>query len=244
MPAEFYVCIMTPEKEFVAILKKNQALFHPVVPFQSEKDKLVDLDLTSANKELSEEIYGDTEKFSGYISHYLQRNNAKYAIGGYNENRIVYSRSTVFDAPAEDEEPRRIHLGMDIWGAAGTPVYCPAGGMVHSFAMNNRLGDYGATIILLHQLDGFPFYTLYGHLSERDLAITAGSYINRGQIFGHFGEPRENGHWPPHLHFQVILDIEMMEGDYPGVCSQSQQAFYLSNCPDPDLILQLKRFLR
>jgi hypothetical protein len=41
----------------------------------------------------------------------------------------------------------------------------PMNGLVHSFAFNNRLGDYGATIILVHQLIGKSFYTLYGHLS-------------------------------------------------------------------------------
>ena len=33
------------------------------------------------------------------------------------------------------------------------------GGMVHSFAFNDRHGDYGATLILSHQLDSVSFYT-------------------------------------------------------------------------------------
>jgi murein DD-endopeptidase MepM/ murein hydrolase activator NlpD len=165
-----------------------------------------------------------------------------YGIGGYAEQRTVYSRSKVFDAP-DGGEPRRLHLGTDIWGKAGTEVFAPIGGMVHSFKFNDAYGDYGATIILLHQLEGTAFYTLYGHLSLKDIALIEGQYINRGQAFAHFGEPHENGHWPPHLHFQIIENIELNEGDYPGVCRLSDQEFYLKNCPDADLILQMNQYI-
>jgi len=58
-------------------------------------------------------------------------------------------------------------------------------------------------------------------------------------VFAHFGEPAENGQWPPHLHFQLILDMESKKGDYPGVCSLPQRQKYLDNCPDPDALLNL-----
>jgi murein DD-endopeptidase MepM/ murein hydrolase activator NlpD len=117
-------------------------------------------------------------------------------------------------------EPRRLHLGIDIWAETGTPVHAFMGGMVHSFAFNNNFGDYGATLILLHQLDGIAFYSLYGHISLNDInTIQAGEYVSRGEKIAHFGGPAENGNWPPHLHFQVIYDIELNKGDYPwGVC--------------------------
>ena len=142
-------------------------------------------------------------------------------------------------------EPRRLHLGTDIWGPEGTPVFAAMGGMIHSFAFNNHFGDYGATLILLHQLDGLPFYTLYGHLCLKDIEhISTGQYMTRGQKIARFGQPHENGHWPPHLHFQIILDIGLYEGDYPGVCKYSEREYYLNNCPDPDVILQMNRYLK
>jgi murein DD-endopeptidase MepM/ murein hydrolase activator NlpD len=235
---------MTRAHELLHILKKHCSSFHSVVPFNSETDKLFKLDFTENNKELTSSVIDNTENFCAYIDNKLQQTGCRYGIGGYAEHRTVYSRSKVFDADKPGEEPRRLHLGVDIWGPAGTPVYAFMGGMIHSFAFNNRLGDYGATLVLLHQLDGFPFYTLYGHISLADISnIKEGQYVTHGQQIAKFGQPHENGHWPPHLHFQVIADMELNEGDYPGVCKYSEREKYLSNCPDPDAILQLNRFL-
>ncbi len=226
----------------------QQLKSHPyqqVVHFDKAADKLLLLDFTEANKELTAEIISDTKKFSDYISHKLHSANATLGIGGYNEHRTVYSRSRVFDATDPHEEPRRLHLGTDIWGTAGTPVFAPLDGVVHSFAFNDQYGDYGATIILYHQLNGSSFHTLYGHLSLKDLnGLTEGKQIKAGDRIAHFGEPQENGHWPPHLHFQLIIDMEGKKGDYPGVCKFSEREKYLSNCPDPDLILQMNTSLR
>jgi hypothetical protein len=67
--------------------------------------------------------------------------------------------------------------------------------------------------------------------------------IKKGALLAHFGEPHENGHWPPHLHFQLIRNIGLAKGDYPGVCRFSEREKYLSNCPDPDSVANLYRFV-
>jgi len=228
---------------FENIIRKHQYLFHRVVDFNPATDKLCPLDFTEKNTELT------PDKLRYALTDYVQKKinaaDSRYGIGGYNEHRTIYSISNVFDGKQPNEEPRRLHLGIDIWGPVGTPVYAFMGGMVHSFAFNDQHGDYGATLILLHQLDGLPFYTLYGHLSLRDIqSISAGNYVSIGQTIAHFGNQNENGHWPPHLHFQIILDMELKEGDYPGVCKYSEREKYLANCPDPDLILQLNRYIK
>jgi len=226
------------------ILIKNQHTFHPVVEFDANKERFFLFDFTSNNRELTADIIEDAEKFREYIESKLKTAGCRLGIGGYAEHRTVYSRSGVFDADKDEEEPRRLHLATDIWGKAGTPVFAPLGGMVHSVAYNDQFGDYGATVVLLHQLEGCSFYTLYGHMSLRDIRhLTSGQYVVRGAEIAHFGEPHENGHWPPHLHFQVILDIGMYAGDYPGVCKYSEKEQYLKNCPDPDLILQMNRYI-
>ncbi len=222
------------------LLLKYAHTFHNVVPFKAGVNELVKLDFTLANTILTSETLLDTQAFSAYIDKMLGQQ-CLYGIGGYAENRTIYSRSQHFDG----SEPRRLHLGIDIWGKAGTPVYAPLGGYVHSFAFNDRFGDYGATIILHHQLDGLSFNTLYGHLSLADLTgMQEGIYISRGVEFAHFGAPNENGYWPPHLHFQVVNDMFELKGDYPGVCAYSEKEKYLSNCPDPDAILQMMQYAK
>jgi murein DD-endopeptidase MepM/ murein hydrolase activator NlpD len=224
------------------ILQRNAHIFHPVVAFNPAMERVIKMDFTANNSILTAEIVSDTKRFSDYVNDTLKQQNATYGIGGYLEHRTVYSRSEVFDSKG-NEEPRRLHLGIDIWGEAGTPVYAPLGGMVHSFAFNDRFGDYGATIILQHQIETFQFHTLYGHLSLRDIEnLKEGKFISRGECIAHFGQPDENGHWPPHLHFQIIIDMELKEGDYPGVAKFSEKEKYAANCPDPDLILKMIRY--
>ncbi len=224
-------------------LQQSAFSFHPVVPFHSQNDKLLLMDFTAGNTELSDEIVNNTNLFTQYINNKLERNNALYGIGGYAEHRTIYARSEVFNSTGEKNVPRRLHLGIDIWGKPATPVFAPLGGVVHSFAFNDKYGDYGATIVLLHQLNGTAFYTLYGHLSVSNLTkLEAGKYISLGEPIGNFGEPFENGNWAPHLHFQIIKNMEGKWGDYPGVCVVSEKEKYLQNCPDPDLILGMMQY--
>jgi peptidoglycan LD-endopeptidase LytH len=228
------------------ILRRNQDLFHPVVPFDFLMDKLHKLDLTANNTELTADIYSSTELFSEYIDKLRDRHHARYLVGGYDELRQMYVRSDLFGAndssSAHVEEPRRLHLGIDLWGPAGTPVSAPLDGTVHSFKFNDRFGDYGATIILMHQIDGYTFHSLYGHLSLRDISnLEVATSLSKGTEFAHFGNLHENGQWPPHLHFQLIHDIGAFVGDYPGVCKYSEREKYLKNCPDPEIILQFNK---
>ena len=227
----------------VLSLGKYPGIFHPVVPFDHAKDRLLALDFTAANKELTTGILKDTKQFTQWVNDKLSKAGARYGIGGYDEHRTVYSISKVFDG-APGEEPRRLHLGIDIWGKPRTPVMAPLDGIVHSFAFNDNYGDYGATIILSHQLEGDHFYTLYGHLSLNSIKnLNAGDRLEKGDLFAELGIPAENGQWPPHLHFQLILDIGGWSGDYPGVCKFSEKEKWLENSPDPDLILQLNKYI-
>lgn len=216
-----------------------------VVPFDPQTDHLLLFDLTAANKTLTPEIVGDTAIFSSYINSRLEAAGATYGIGGYNEHRTVYARSGLFDGAADTEEPRRLHLGIDIWGATGTPVSAPVAGTVHSFANNEGYGDYGATIILQHNIGDFVFYSLYGHLAARDLKhLKVDQPVSAGEVIAHFGQPEENGQWPPHLHFQLMLDMRGCNGDYPGVCKYSEREQWLANSPDPDLFLQMMQYAK
>ncbi|WP_316795818.1 peptidoglycan DD-metalloendopeptidase family protein [Pedobacter agri] len=222
-------------KTFEQLISSKATSFHRVVNFDIEKDKILSLDFTAENTELTNEILDETDSFSKWVNNKLLSANARYGIGGYNEHRTIYSRSAHFNTL---EEPRRLHLGVDIWGEAGTPIYNFYNATVHSFANNNTFGDYGATIILTYNIDDLKFNVLYGHLSAESLnGLEKDLLIPKGKKFASLGVKEENGFWPPHLHFQVIYDMNGLDDDYPGVCKFSERDQYLTNCPDPYPIL-------
>jgi murein DD-endopeptidase MepM/ murein hydrolase activator NlpD len=66
-----------------------------------------------------------------------------------------------------------------------------------------------------------------------------GMPFKKGQQLATLGNSSKNGDYAPHLHFQIIKNIEDYDGDYPGVCSESDLDFYLDNCPDPNLLLKI-----
>jgi murein DD-endopeptidase MepM/ murein hydrolase activator NlpD len=192
----------------------------------------VALDLSAANLELNLSIYGNASAFQDYIAGKL---GDKIGFGGYLENRVIYESYENFATASADF--RNIHLGMDFWTMAGTPVFAPLEGEVHSFQVNQGAGNYGPTIILYHPAE--KIYSLYGHVSMADLIpIEIGLPIGAGQLLCHLGKPTENGGWPPHLHFQLIRDMQGFHGDYPGVCSQRDLSFYANNCLDPASFLR------
>lgn len=199
----------------------------------------IPLDLSVSNIELSKLAIDDATIFEEFIEEKLLKNKAKVAFGGYNEERNLYKRSTVFNDNQTEE--RNIHIGLDLWIKAGTPVLAALDGTIHSFNYNNNFGDYGPTILLKHSIKDQSFYTLYGHLSLESIAnIEVGSFFTKGQQLATLGDASVNGNYAPHLHFQIIKDIATNIGDYPGVCSKKDLNYYLENCPNPNLLLKIK----
>ena len=198
----------------------------------------VPLDLSVTNEQLKGLELDDPQVCQRYIHSILEPTGAKVAYGGYLEHRNLYARHRHFTLSGKS--PRNIHLGLDLWAPAGTSVLAPLPGKVHSFQNNDATGDYGPTLILEHDIDGFRFYTLYGHLSEESLFnLQEGLHKEPGDIIGFLGTEKVNGGYAPHLHFQLILHLHGNRGDFPGVCSREQVPFYSKNCPDPDFLLKI-----
>ncbi|HSD08006.1 peptidoglycan DD-metalloendopeptidase family protein [Flavobacterium sp.] len=215
---------------------KNIKVIDSTIPYS----QYFSLDLSDSNTELKQLNQSNAIEFEAYIEFYLKKNKATVAYGGYNENRSLYKRSTFFNDLNSDE--RNIHIGIDLWIKAETPVLAALDGKVHSFQDNNNLGDYGPTIILEHQLENHTFYTLYGHLTRESISsLKVGDFFAKGQQLASLGDASVNGDYAPHLHFQIIKNIEDNLGDYPGVCSKNKLAYYLDNCPDPNLLLKITK---
>lgn len=221
------------------LLNKIRNNIGRVVAFDFDKENVFIFDFTETNKELKNFDIFNTKKFTEYIFSKLKQNNTSVGIGKYNEDRKVYAKIPLFKG---ENESRTVHLGIDIWAEADTSVFAPLTGRVHSFKNNAKFGDYGPTIILEHQIEGIRFYTLYGHLNLDSIQnLKKGQIFNKGNSIAKIGNYPTNGSWPPHLHFQIITDMQGMEGDFPGVASLEDREKFLELCPDPNLILKIKK---
>lgn len=208
----------------------------PVMGVRLNSKNSIAMDFSAANPALASLDLQDTGAFDRYVFGQMEKANVLFGFGGYFEKRVIYQRSQVFGIGAE--KFRNIHLGIDIWAKAGSPVFAPIEGRVHSFQDNAGFGNYGPTIILEHQVGEATFFTLYGHLAISDLdGLKSGQSIGAGQEFCHLGPFPENGDWPPHLHFQLILDLLGNWGDFPGVCADEDEARFRSICPDPSFFI-------
>lgn len=201
----------------------------------------IPIDLSSSNSELSKININNSSEFETFIENHLCTNHGKVAFGGYNELRNLYKRSNLFNDVQADE--RNIHIGIDLWTQANTPVLAALDGTVYGFDNNTGSGNYGPTIILKHSFENQTFYTLYGHLSVESIEnFEIGSVFKKGQQIATLGDSSVNGGYSPHLHFQIIKNIENNFSDYPGVCSKKDLDYYLENCPDPNLLLKIDQY--
>ena len=163
---------------------------------------------------------------------------SKFGIGYYNETRPIY----LADAFAISQHERRtLHLGVDLFAPAETPIFAPLAGTVHSLADHESIQSYGPTLILKHEPSAdLRFYTLYAHLSPRTLERwQVGQSVAAGDLLAHIGGYPRNGNWTPHLHFQIVVDLLGHIDYFPGVCAPSQRDLWTSLSPDPNHILRL-----
>ncbi len=223
---------------FSEFLSRLTAGFTPVTGGYQMED-FTAIDLSEENPDLLKLEVASSEAFSVFIDEYLKNHNASGAYGGYDEVRTLYKRSDLFNNP---EQNRNIHIGLDIWVPAGTPILSVLDAEVHSFRDNDNFGDYGPTIILKHNIENREFYTLYGHLARKSLDnLEPGQEFKAGEKIAQLGNFHENGDYAPHFHFQIIEDLQGREGDFPGVVKREDREEYLQNCPDPNLLLKIIR---
>ena len=220
-----------------------------LLPFDFRRDPFLRLDFSATNPDLANLDLTNTAAFTDYVFGKLRTAGVKVGVGGYNEHRTIYRRSEHFGQT--DSGLREIHLGIDFWAEAGTPVFAPLDGVVHSFRDNANFGDYGPTIILEHLSNAAgrpltgpaafrPRYSLYGHLTRESLAnLYEGMPVNAGEKLAEIGPYPENGDWPPHLHFQLMTDMLGLRGDFPGVCSVADRQKFMAICPNPNTLLSI-----
>jgi 4-aminobutyrate aminotransferase-like enzyme len=182
----------------------------------------------SKTEALTEKIFGE-----------MKRAGVQVGVGRYNEARPLYTSALFGGSNNTAEERRTIHLGIDLFVEPGTALRAPLDGVVHILANNAAPLDYGPLVILRHETgDAEEFFTLYGHLTRDSLdKLKAGQRVAQGETFARVGTASENGGWPPHVHFQIILDLLDLGANFPGVAHASQRTVWTSLSPDPNSLL-------
>lgn len=220
---------------FDAFLARQEGRLGKLVDADWENEATV-LDLSIGSLQLGNNAnFSTIEAFESVIEQCLKEEKAHIGIGGYGEVRPFYSTDAYLQLGNNGPRWRTVHLGLDIWMPAESLVFAPLDGEVHSIQNNRGERDYGPTLILEHKIsEQLTFYTLYGHLSRRSLVhLYPGQKVEKGEIIATIGHARENGSWPPHLHFQVMLDLMGWRGDFPGVAFPEDRDIWLNLCPDP-----------
>jgi 4-aminobutyrate aminotransferase-like enzyme/Ser/Thr protein kinase RdoA (MazF antagonist) len=215
-----------------------------VLPWEPASEKLHIFDLSVGSTEIPGlHVVEDVSRLTEHLFSRMREEGARIGVGRYDEARVLYTAEAF--RPKEGE-PRTVHLGIDLFVGPGTEIRAPLAGRVQSFAFNDAPLDYGPTILLEHETgEGDRFYTLYGHLSlDSFVGLARGKPVSRGEVIGRVGNHSENGNWPPHLHFQIVIDLLGKEGDFPGVAAPSERDLWLDLSPDPSRLLGLPKEAR
>jgi murein DD-endopeptidase MepM/ murein hydrolase activator NlpD len=192
-----------------------------------------------ARRPIAAAEYADAPGLTARIWAEMRAAGAAAAVGRWDHERPTYGGALF----ATSGESRTVHIGVDVFMDAGTPVFAPLDGVVHSFADNAAKFDYGPCVVLAHDVGGGvpKFFTLYGHLDRQTLRdLRVGDVVRRGGVIGRMGPYPDNGDWPPHVHVQLIMDMLNFRGDFNGSCRKSQRDVWLSLCPDANLVTQVK----
>ncbi len=233
-----YACGLEAARQHSSIVKwlsGQQESFRSVVDIDLKNDPLLWLDLGVASPFFIKP--DDTTKMARSLNRALEDAACVAGVGGYGEYRLLYNDDAFIDT---DGHQRNMHLGIDIFMPAGSAIFTPIAATVFSTANHAKAFDYGGCVILQHRIPqtDLEFYTLYGHLGPDSIThINAGDKINAGDQIAMLGDASENGGWPPHLHFQIMLDMLGETDTFVGAGSPVYHDVWLSLCPDPNLIL-------
>jgi murein DD-endopeptidase MepM/ murein hydrolase activator NlpD len=98
---------------------------------------------------------------------------------------------------AASRNGRRLHEGIDLFAAVGTPVRASRCGIVVSVKENRGMGKY----VVIRHAGGLT--TLYGHLSR--VYVRKGEFVPQGRLIGAVGKSGNAGFADiqPHLHLEV-----------------------------------------
>ncbi|MBK8161240.1 MAG: aminotransferase class III-fold pyridoxal phosphate-dependent enzyme [Rhodospirillaceae bacterium] len=161
------------------------------------------------------------------------KNGVDLGIGPWGEDRPVYT-ADAFASTLVTGQRRSLHLGLDLFLAAGANVRTPIAGRVVDVYASDLPLDYGHAILLEHApTPDLTFYSLWGHLSAATAKTRkVGEELKAGDVVGQLGTNQENGGWQPHVHLQLISYRPQGAADVIGAGEPGYRAVWAELFPD------------
>jgi murein DD-endopeptidase len=120
---------------------------------------------------------------------------AHYITSDCFSQRVYMKYKYIYGKRINLNETNRIHYGLDLRGAAGSPVFAMMAGKI---SLSSEMYYEGNIIIINH---GEGIFTYYMHMSK--LFAREGSFVGPGEIIGEVGSTGVST--GPHLHVSLII---------------------------------------
>ena len=222
--------VVTDADRTLEEIRAARGTYAPVIHADLDTAPVLDLSIDGQGSP-QDPFQPDTEEMRG----------TGLALGRYREPRLFYVAPEFYLGPYPISDRRTVHLGVDVFAEAATPVHAPTDSTVRSVAYHGTPGDYGGVVVLEHETpNGRPFFSLYGHLARDVLdRLAPGQTLAAGTPFATLGDESENGGWPPHLHLQLGLSALGPAHDWPGVADPDELEPATGLFPNPAALLNL-----
>jgi len=214
----------------ISDLLESRENIAPLFPLEILGTPPIRFDLSRHNPALRPFSLG---RLKSYIIDAFDTTTFQWGYGGLGEGRDVdIPKAMLNDSHMEEG----VHLGIDLWLPSHTPIFAPMAGtitLVHSDSQS------GVTIITEHRIADTMFHILLRRISRKSIdAYNEGMKVRYGDQIGTVGGEDENPVLPPHIHLQIIADLQNKKGDFPGVAKLSDKEKYLALCPNPEPLLK------
>ena len=173
------------------------------------------------------DVLRDPRAFTELLFGEMRRSGSAVGVGRYGEARLV---------PPD----RTVHLGLDLFLEAGTPIFAPLDGTVRDVCPGDDSSDHGPAVILEHRVDGrrLTFHTLYGAFERllsrragRGPAVPQGRAAGGRRRFSRERRPAAPPSFPDHPRHAGT------KGGFPRLVLPGRKEVSLGFCPDPELVL-------
>jgi 4-aminobutyrate aminotransferase-like enzyme/Ser/Thr protein kinase RdoA (MazF antagonist) len=222
-------------------LRQQAERFAPVVYPPPDSARVHVFDFSVGSLELDPFLDpADEASLYKFVSRRLRETGAELGVSRHNEARFTTRADFLRSEGNDGSEWRSVHLGVDLFLPAGSPVFAPLDSVIFALQERSAPLECGPAIVLEHEFPAGRFYALYGGLSHGSLELRPrGARVARGEKIGELAGSGETGEGTGRLHFQIFAALPDRRSSFPAWCAPAEREVWLSLCPDPNIVLRI-----